>query len=71
MSSENIFIAHPTSLDQINALKVFVKALNIKFEVVEKPYDPNFVTKIEKGRKEYKEGKGTPTTLDELNSLWK
>ncbi len=73
MQTENIFIAHPTSIDQINALKAFVKALKIKFEVakVEQPYNPEFVAKIQKGKQETKAGKGTVMTMDELNSLWK
>ena len=36
MHTENIFIAHPTTPQQINALKAVVKALNVKFEVKRK-----------------------------------
>lgn len=33
MATENIFIAHPKTIEQINALKSFMKALKIKFEI--------------------------------------
>jgi hypothetical protein len=33
MQTENIFIAHPTTIDQLNALKAVVKALKVKFEL--------------------------------------
>ena len=40
MPTESIFIAHPTTADQLNALKAVVKALKVKFELKkENPYD--------------------------------
>jgi hypothetical protein len=40
MQTDNIFIAHPTTTDQLNALKALVKALKVKFELKkETPYD--------------------------------
>ncbi|MDP2385021.1 MAG: hypothetical protein Q8M29_01500 [Bacteroidota bacterium] len=40
MQTENIFIAHPTTTDQLNALKAVVKAMKVKFELKkENPYD--------------------------------
>lgn len=72
MKSESIFIIQPETSEQEDALKAFVKALKIKFEITsENPYDPDFVKKIEKGRKELEEGKGKKFTVEELNSLWK
>ena len=72
MKTENTFIIHPETIEQENALKAFVKALKIKFEVSKKgPYDPNFVSKIEKSRQDYKEGKGKLPVMEELNKLWK
>lgn len=59
MQLENILIAHPTSTEQLEVVKAFFKALKIKFEVkksAEKPYDPEFVAKIEKSRQDYKDG---------------
>lgn len=44
----------PETTEQANALKAFAKALKMKFEVVEKPYDEDFVNKIEESREQYK-----------------
>ena len=73
MQTQNVFIAHPATTGQINALKAFAKALNIKFEVesAEKPYDQAFVDKILQGDEAFKAGKGKKMTLEELNGLWK
>jgi len=69
MKSENTFIIHPETTEQENALKAFVKALKIKFEVAkEKPYNPDFVAKIQESRQQAKEGK---TVKIELDDLWK
>jgi hypothetical protein len=42
MQTKNILIAYPENREQVNALKAFMKALKIKFEVTaaEKPYNP-------------------------------
>lgn len=73
MSTENIFIAHPANNEQLNALKAFLKALKIKFEVkkTDEPYNTDFEEKIIRSRKDYNAGKGKPVTLDQLNDLWK
>ena len=40
MQTESIFIAHPTTTEQLNALKAVVKALKVKFELKKNdPYD--------------------------------
>jgi len=39
MATENIFIAHPKTIEQINALKAFMKALKIDFKVTKKEDD--------------------------------
>ncbi len=59
MKTQDIFIAHPQTAEQVSALKAFMEALNIRFEVSspdEVPYDPNFVAKIEKSKQEYQNG---------------
>jgi hypothetical protein len=72
MQTDNIFIIHPSTTEQVDALIAFVKALKIKYELTnEKAYNADFVTKIEKSRQDYKKGKGKVMTLDELNQLWK
>ncbi|HEY8780180.1 MAG TPA: DUF2683 family protein [Mucilaginibacter sp.] len=73
MQTQNVFIVHPSNTEQIKALKAFVKALKIKFEIAtpEKPYDPAFVDKVLQGDEDFKAGKGKKMTIGELNALWK
>lgn len=64
--------AYPTDSSQIDALKAFMKALKIKFEVSKDlPYKQEFVDKIEQGDQNFANGLGEKITIDELNSLWK
>ena len=64
--------AYPSDTSQIQAIKAFMKALKIEFKVAkEEPYNPEFVAKIQKSRKDYKDGKGKTMTMNELNALWK
>ncbi|MEO6820216.1 MAG: DUF2683 family protein [Ginsengibacter sp.] len=57
MQTEDIYIVHPTK-DQASALKAFIKALNIEFEVTtnDNLYNPEFVAKIKKSKQEFKQG---------------
>ncbi|MBI2259161.1 MAG: hypothetical protein HYU67_09720 [Flavobacteriia bacterium] len=73
MKAQNLFTIQTVNSEQTNALIAFVKALKMKFEVspIETPYNPEFVAKIEKSRKDYKAGKGTVMTMDELKNLCK
>ena len=58
MQTRDIFIAHPKTTEQVNALKAFMQALKIKFEISkgEETYNPDFVAKIEESREQYKKG---------------
>ena len=70
MPTENIFIVHPANTEQAHALKAFAKALKIKFEVTtEKAYNPEFVEKIQKSKKEFEEGKFTRVEKDNLQQF--
>ena len=73
MSSESIFIAHPTNEDELSALKAMVKALKIKFEIrstYDKEYDSEFVSKINESKQQYKNGDFTTVNNeDELKSF--
>jgi hypothetical protein len=61
--------AYTDNTAQVDAIKAFMKALKIKFEVAqESPYNPEFVTKIQKSRKQAAEGKTVKISLDEI---WK
>jgi len=72
MKTENIFIIHPETAEQEKVIKAFVKALKIKFEIAKgETYNPDFVEKIERSRQDYKDGKGSRISLDQLNDLWK
>lgn len=65
--------AYTNDEKQIEALKAFMKALKIKFEIKKEdnPYNPEFVEKIRQGDEDLKNGKGRTVTLEELDSLWK
>ncbi len=64
--------AYPADVSQIAAIKAFMKALKIKFEVSkEAPYNDEFVKKILQGDRDFEEGKGRKITIEELNQLWK
>ena len=70
MATENIFIAHPKTIEQINALKAFMKALKIKFEISEDtPYNAEFVAKIRKSEKEFENGEFTRVEKDDLQNF--
>jgi hypothetical protein len=69
MPTINITV-HPQDDSQIEAVKAFMKALKIKFEISkEKPYNPKFVAKIEKSKQEFKEGKSTRVKKEDLQSF--
>ncbi len=52
-----ILIVHPKSSAEIKALKDYMEALNVKFEVFDiNPYNSQFVSKILKSKQEFKEG---------------
>jgi len=71
MQSTN-FTAYTEDVSQIEAVKAFMKALKIKFEITKDvPYNQEFVKKIKQSKEDYKNGKGKAMSMDELNSLWK
>lgn len=70
MKSETTFIVRPETIEQENALKAFVKALKMKFEIAkDEPYDPDFVAKIQESRKQYQEGNYTRVEKDDLQKF--
>jgi len=63
MKTQNILIAHPSDEKELSVIKAFFEALKIKFEIAQdSPYDPEFVAKIERGREDYRSGKGIKIT---------
>ena len=74
MKTKSIITIYPQTAEQVNAIKAFMKALKIKFDiskVEDKPYDPEFVEKIFQGKKEIEQGKGITLSMGELNELCK
>jgi len=72
MKTAGTIIAHPASNDKLEALKAFMNALNIKFELRplnKSPYDPDFVDMVLQGDKDLKEGKGKKITIEELQAV--
>jgi hypothetical protein len=65
------FTIHTEDKEQLNALKAFMKALKIKFEMSndDKPYNPDFVAKIEKSKKQIQEGKFTRVDINDLDKF--
>jgi hypothetical protein len=61
--------AYPQDNLQIKALKAFMKALKIKFEVTESPYNPEFVEKIKKSQQEFEEGNFTRVKKEDLKQF--
>lgn len=68
MKTQDI-IVHPSNAQEMSVIKAFFEALKIKFEVAkDSPYDPEFINKIEKSRKQAAEGK---TVKIDLDDIWK
>ena len=63
-------IAHPQDASQVEAVKAFMKALKIKFEVSkDQPYNPDFVAKIKKSQKEFEQGNFTRVEKENLQKF--
>ena len=66
MKTQNI-IVHPANEKELSVIKAFFNALKIKFEIAkDSPYDPEFVAKINKSRKQAAEGKTVKIDLDDI-----
>jgi hypothetical protein len=70
MKTESTFIIHPSNNEQATALKAFLKALKMSFEIKkeEKPYNPEFVKEILESRKQYENGQFSAIKTEDL---WK
>ena len=71
MKTATTIIAHPSTIEQVKALKAFVKALKIKFEIntkEEKPYDPDFVEMVLQGDNDFENGN---FKMLKTEDLWK
>jgi hypothetical protein len=61
-------VIQSNNIEKLEALKQFLTAFKIDFSIEDKPYNPEFVAKIERGRKGILEGRGKKITLDDI---WK
>ena len=69
MKTDNLMIFHPSSKEEIEALKAFANALKIKFEITnEKGYNKEFIEKIKRSKKQHLEGKNV---VVKTRDLWK
>ena len=65
-----IFTVHTENKEQVNALKAFMKALKIKFEVgQETPYNSAFIEKITESEKQYNNGNYTTVNKGDLKEF--
>ena len=70
MQAESIFIAHPETTEQINALQAFMQALKITFEISkEEKYNNEFVEKLLESRQQAKQGKVTRVKKENLKEF--
>jgi uncharacterized alpha-E superfamily protein len=66
----NSIIAHPNSEEKWEALKAFMNALKIPFEVSkEASYNPDFVAKIKKSEAQFEKGDFKSVEAKDLQNL--
>lgn len=61
--------AFTQDVSQIDAIKAFMTALKIKFEIVDKPYNPDFVAKIKESEEDFKDGKFKTVKIEDVNNF--
>jgi LPS O-antigen subunit length determinant protein (WzzB/FepE family) len=70
MESKDIIIVHPQTKEEENVMKAFMNALKIKFEVTkDSNYNSEFLSKIEKSRKQFEEGEYVSVEKDQLEAF--
>lgn len=66
MNTTDIYIVKPSTDAQATALKAFINALKIKFEVADKPYSFEFLEKIKQSEIEIEQGKTKRVKKEDL-----
>lgn len=70
MKTQDILIAHPQTDEQLDALKAFMKALKIEFEIsIAESYQPDFVEKVLESREQYKKGEYISVEKKDIKSF--
>lgn len=70
-----INITYTSDESQIKAVKAFLKALKIQFEItkeskkISESYNPEFVAKIEKSKQDYKDGNFITVEKDDFKKF--
>ena len=59
-------IVHPENKKQLSALKTFMKAFKVSFEEQKSDYCPAFVSKIQEGRRQIKNGETRIVNIEDL-----
>jgi adenylate kinase family enzyme len=68
MQTNDILVIQPRTIERLNALKTFLSTFNLDF-VVEKPYNEQFVQKIQKSRQEFEAGNFKSVQKENLKSF--
>lgn len=68
MQTNDVLIIRPKTLERLNALRSFLGTLNLDYEV-QKPYNADFVEKIQQSRQEFKDGKFKSVQKKDLKNL--
>lgn len=55
------------NLEELEALKAIARVLKISFETEDKPYDPEFVAKIQEKRKQFEAGDFEEISVEDLS----
>ena len=71
MKTQGIFIAHPQTAEQVDALQAFMQALKIKFEFskADTAYNPEFVEKLLESQQQARDGKVTRVEKENLKEF--
>ena len=70
MITQDIIIAHPKTKEQVNALKAFMQALEIQYEVTDEGhYNPDFVKKVLESKRQITDGKVTGVGKERLKEF--
>ncbi len=70
MKTQDAFIAHPSTPEQVDALRAFMQALKIKFEIRKaETYNPDFVEKVLESQKQARDGKVTRVEKEKLKEF--
>lgn len=70
MKNPDVLIIYPSTKEEVAVLRAFLEALKIKFEFSKKgDYDPEFVKKIMKSKKQIAEGKFTEVKAESINAF--